>query len=251
MDYAHSRLQARFGERPDELLWQKLEAAADLGDALAIARSSGLRRWVGGIAAQADCHAIEIALRAKWRECITEIDSWMPGRWRPALTWVSGLVDLPALCYLARGEEPLSWMHIDPVLQVYAQADPQSRETLLQRDYRAFLNLLQETGTRAISPDFPASSRIRNAWLKEWRKRWPRWSDTAALENLAKLLETAMEQPVMSSRPELLRKLRSLFRRSVLCPAVAFIYVAFAALDIERLRTGLLKHTSAFEGIFL
>ena len=249
MDYAQSRLQARFGERPDELLWQKLEAAADLGDALAIARSSGMRRWAEGITSQADCHAIEIALRAHWRECITEIDSWMPGPWRPALAWVCGLVDLPALCYLARGEKPLLWMHSDPVLQVYARADPRNREALLHQDCCVFLDSPQEVPTRSVSPAFSASSQIRNAWLKEWRKRWPRRNDTAALESLTKLLEIAMEQPAMGSRPELLRKLRSLFRRSVLCPAVAFIYVAFATLDIERLRAGLLRHTAAFEGI--
>lgn len=251
MDYAQSRLQSRFGERPDELLWQKLEASSDLGDALAIARSSGLRRWVEGITAQADCHAIEISLRASWRECITEIDSWMPDRWQPALMWVCGLVDLPALCYLARGEAPLSWMRVDPVLQVYARADPQAREVLLRQDCPAVLNLSQETESRAVSPAFPMSSEIRNAWLIEWRKRWPRWNDTAALESLTKLFETALEHPVLVSRPELLRKLRSLFRHSVLCPAVAFIYVAFAALDIARLRTGLLRHTAALEGIFL
>lgn len=250
MDYAQSRLQARFGERPDELLWQKLEASSDLGDALAIACSSGLRRWVGGITAQADCHAIEIALRAGWRECITEIDSWMPSQWRPALMWVCGLVDLPALCYLARGEAPLSWMHIDPVLQVYARADPRSREALLRQDCRPFLDSAREVPPSSVSPALPASSRIRNAWLQEWRKRWPRWNDTAALESLTKLLETTLQQPAMASRPELLRKLRNLFRRSVLCPAVAFIYLAFTALDLERLRAGLLRHTAAFEGIF-
>ncbi|CAG4883069.1 conserved protein of unknown function [Georgfuchsia toluolica] len=247
MDYAQSRLQARFGERPDESLWQKLEASSDLDHALAVARASGLRRWVAGITAQADCHAIEIALRTGWRECIAEIDSWMPSQWRPALMWVCGLVDLPALYYLARGEAPLPWMHVDPVLQVYAGADAQHRETLLQQDCRAFLDPSQEVSTRSVSP---ASSRIRHAWLKEWRKRWPRWNDTAALESLTQLFETAMEQPALASRPELLRKMRSLFRRSVLCPAVAFIYLAFIALDLERLRAGLLRHTAAFEGIF-
>ncbi|HEY5293647.1 MAG TPA: hypothetical protein VIJ43_15180, partial [Burkholderiales bacterium] len=63
MDYAQARLQARFGERPDESTWQKLESAPEPAAALEIARSSGLRRWVAGITPDSDSHAIEIALR--------------------------------------------------------------------------------------------------------------------------------------------------------------------------------------------
>src|ERR1035437_5461362 len=123
MDYAQSRLQARFGDRPDESLWQQLEAVPEPYTALELARSSGLKRWVAGIALHADRHAIEIALRACWRECVSEIASWMPFSWQPALLWTRELVDLPALGYLARGGAPLPWMFYDPVLKVYARCD--------------------------------------------------------------------------------------------------------------------------------
>src|ERR1035437_3185706 len=139
MDYAQSRLQARFGEFTDELLWQKLEGVPETDGALEIARSCGLRRWVAGIAPHADSHEIEIALRARWRECVTEIASWMPSCWQPALLWTRELADLPALCYLARGGAPLQWMHGDPVLQVYARADSSARETMLREDFRPFI----------------------------------------------------------------------------------------------------------------
>ena len=249
MDYAQSRLQARFGERPDDMLWQALEAVPERGVALEVARASGLRRWVAGISADADSHEIEIALRARWRECVTEISSWMPAGWQPATLWTSGLVDLPALCHLARGGRPLPWMFSDPLLQAYARADPMTRGRMLREDCGAFAGSSFAASGNAVLPAAPSPSSIRKAWLEEWRRRWPRWGDTGLLENLALLLDAALKQPAAIGRPELVRRLRSLFRRSVLRPVAAFIYIAFAALDMERLRTGLLKPALARDGI--
>lgn len=249
MDYAQSRLQARFGERPDELLWQKLECVREPADALKIALSCGLRRWVVGISPHVDKHEIEIALRARWRECVTEITSWMPCSWQPALIWTRDLADLPALCYLARGGAPLPWMSDDPVLKIYARADSKTRDTMLREDGRIFMGPSFEAIDGTVLQAMPGPSKISQAWLDEWHRRWPRWSDTASLEHLAKLFNAAMKQPAIIGRPELRRKLRSLFRRSVLHPVVVFIYIAFAALDIERLRAALLRHFLAQEGI--
>jgi hypothetical protein len=248
MDYAQARLQARFGERPDESVWQKLEAAQGPGAALEIARAAGLRRWVAGITPQADSHTIEIALRARWRESVSEIASWMPERWQPALLWTRGLVDLPALWYLGRGGAPLPWMLRDPVLHAYARADRKTLDAALRQACGAFLGSASEDAGGALADNaFP--SHIRQAWLDEWRRRWPRWSDAASLDGLARLFDAAMKQPAATGRHELARKLRSLFRRSVLHPVVAFIYVAFVTLDIERLRAGLMKHALAREGV--
>lgn len=249
MDYAQSRLQSRFGERPDELLWRKLEAMPEPAAALAIARSSGLRRWVVGITAHADTHEIEIALRARWRECVIETASWMPNRWQAAMLWTRGLVDLPALCHLAHGGAPLPWMFADPVLQAHAGADAVTRESLLREHCRVLIEVSPEFPGRAVSPARLGPARIHQAWLEEWRRRWPGWSETAALEYLARLFDAAMNQPAAIGRPELLGKLGTLFRRSALSPVAAFVYVAFAALDIQRLRAGLLKHALAREGI--
>jgi hypothetical protein len=249
MDYAQSRLQSRFGELPDELLWQKLEAAPGPAGALEIAQACGLKRWVVGITPHANSHEIEIALRARWHDCVTEIASWMPCRWHPALLWVRELADLPALCYLARGAAPLPWMFDDPVLNVYARADSIARETLLREDLRACMGSSTETLDQAVLQAMPGPSQISQAWLEEWRRRWPRWSDTASFDHLVRLFDAAMKQPAVLGRTELLRKLRTLFRCSVLHPVVVFIYIAFAALDVQRLRAGLLKHFMAHEGI--
>ncbi|MBI4291938.1 MAG: hypothetical protein HY661_10700 [Betaproteobacteria bacterium] len=249
MDYAQARLQAQFGERPDESVWQKLEAAPEPSVALEIARSSGLRRWVAGITPHADSHAIEIALRAGWRECVSEIATWMPGRWQPALLWTRGLVDLPALWHLGRGGAPLPWVLRDPVLQVYARADPKTLEVMLREACGASLGSAREDAGGTVLPDSACPSHILQAWLDEWRRRWPRRSDTASLEDLARLFDAAMKQPAAMGRNDLARKLRSLFRRSVLHPVAAFIYIAFVTLDIERLRAGLLKHRLARDGV--
>lgn len=249
MDYAQSRLQARFGDRPDESLWQELEAISEPSATLELARASRLKRWVAGIAAHADSHAIEIALRARWRECIAETASWMPAAWQPALLWTCGLVDLPALAYLARGGTPLPWMFDDPVLHVYARCDAGSLDKLLRESGYAFLvSACEEAPGHVLTPGAD-HSRICQAWLEEWRRRWPRWGDTASLENLAELLEATTKRPAAIGRPELQRTLRRLFRDSVLRPAAAFVFIVFVALDIERLRAALLRHTLARAGI--
>lgn len=250
MDYAQARLQARFGERPDESVWQELEAARQPAAALAIARSCGLRRCVAAIAPDADSHAIEIALRACWRECVTELSSWMPGGWQPALLWTRGLVDLPALCHLARGGMPLAWMFRDPVLRTYAQADANTREAMLRVQFGPLLKSARRASGLALSPPDPWSEQLRDAWLHEWRRRWPHRDDSSSFEVLARLLDSAMKQSAsVMTRRELLRELRSLFRRSVLASVAAFVYIAFIALDLERLRAGLLRHALARERI--
>ena len=250
MDYAQARLQARFGERPDESAWRKLDAAREPAAALEIARSSGLAQWVAGIDADANRHAMEIALRTCWRECISEISSWMPRSWQPAMRWTLWLVDLPALCYLARGEPPLPWMLRDPVLQVYARAAPQARETMLRKDCCVFLGAMWKVSVGPVTPTSPPLSHIRGAWLDEWRRRWPQPGDAELLDDLARLLDAATRQPASPmARSDLLRELRHLFRRSVLRPAAAFTYLAIAALDVERLRARLLIDALVREGI--
>ena len=249
MDYALSRLQARFGERPDESLWQKLEGARDPAAALEIAQSCGLRRWVPGIAPYTDSHKLELALRAHWRECVTEIATWMPRRWQSALLWTRALADLPALLYLAHGGVPLGWMSDDPVLKMYARADSTTRQARLRQDHFASMGLSSEVLDHTVLQATPGPSHIGQAWLEEWRRRWPRWIDTTSLENLASVFNNAMKERAAVVRPELLRRLRVLFRSSTLDAAHVFIYIAFAALDIERLRAGLMKHALAHEGV--
>ena len=238
MDYAQARLQARFGERPDESLWRMLENAGEPAVLLEIAGACSLRRWIAGIGASSESHTIEIALRARWRDCVAEVTSWMPRAWQPATEWTRQLADLPALCHLARGEALLAWMSRDPVLQPYALAEADARETKLKQDALAFVGPLWPALKAPVSASF--ESKVRRAWHEEWRRRWPGKSEAGALDGLAMLLESGATRP--STSRELLHRLRILFRRSTLSPAVAFVFLAFVALDIARLRAALLKH---------
>ncbi len=239
MDYAQARLQARFGERPDESLWRRLVDARGAAALIEIARASGLRRWIAGIDASSDHHWIEISLRARWRECVAETASWMPERWQPAVLWTAVLADLPALCRLARGEAPLEWMRRDPVLGPYAGAKDDERQAKLRQEALAFAGAAWPERGAAPTGE-PFESKVRRAWRDEWRRRWPNRGDAQALENLSGLMESTFVEPMASGRHAFLRRLRVQFRRSTLRPGAAFAFLAFCALDIERLRAELL-----------
>ena len=248
MDYAQSRLQARLGRFPDERLWHAIEAAHSSAAALEIARASGWKPRLAGIAPHATQHEIEIALRAQWRECIAEITTWMPGNWQPALLWLRDLADFPAVLHLARGAAPLPWMTADPVLQAYVGADAAAGAERARRDCCAFTGLSPDALDAAMAPA-AGPSPMGQACLAEWRRRWPRHGDTAAMEAFARLVDATLQQATPLDRPALGHALRRLFRRSVLDPVVAFIYIAFLALKLERLRTALLGQRLAQEGI--
>lgn len=240
MDYAQARLQARFGERPDESSWRGLADARGPDALLEIARASGLRRWIAGIDASSDHHRIEISLRARWRECVAETASWMPEPWQPAVLWTAVLADLPALCRLARGEAPLEWMRGDPVLGPYAGAKDEERQAKLRQEALAFAGAAWPERGAAAPAGESFESQVRCAWRDEWRRRWPNRGDAQALEKLAGLMESTFVEPMAAGRHAFLRRLRAQFRRSTLRPGAAFAFLAFCALDIERLRAELL-----------
>jgi len=243
MDYAQARMQARFGERPDESLWQAMVGATQVESALKIARSSSLARWIAGLDAASDGHTIELALRARWRECVAELASWLPPRWQAAMLWTSMLPDLPALMHLARGGAPLDWMRRDPLLQPYALADDETRIVRLRNEALAFAAPHWEAIIRSKKSDDTNDVRLLAAWRDEWRRRWPRWGDREGFEALARWIDIHLRRPIAGDREDALRRLRKLFREVALHPAAAFVYLAFIALDLSHLRSVLLRWT--------
>jgi hypothetical protein len=113
LEYAQARLQARYGQRGDEPLWNQLRGARSLVAALETLRTSPLRRWVAAIPFDADADEIELRLRTELRSCIAEVAGWAPGEWQSAIAWTAHLVDLPAVARLADGEPPAPWMRRD------------------------------------------------------------------------------------------------------------------------------------------
>jgi len=202
LDYASARIAARYGERPSETAWRSIGVIRELPVLLDAARQGPFRRWVAGLEPGSDAHAIEAAMRSSWRALCSEVCAWMPPEWQRAVELARALPDLPIEAYLARGEPPLAWM----------------------RDY----------GRPAAGAD-PDPVALLAAWRQEWRQRVPPHARRdPLLSELARLLRSP-------ARRELAARLPLLYRRAVLEPSAAFVFLALSALDMERLRGELLR----------
>jgi hypothetical protein len=243
-EYAHARLSARLGERPDDAAWRTLEHLRELPALLDAARNSAFRNWVGGISVVATPHEIEAALRGHWRHHVAEVAGWMPDDWRSAVRWCAVLPDLPVIAHLARGQPPLAWMRGDPLFRDLVDA---------------------ETGTRSAAPGsgplaplaacWRDPGRIAAQWRAEWARRAPAGGDATLRADLGRALTAhlaAFHDPAVDDGWPLRRTLEAqltlLFRRAVLDPTAAFAYLALIALDLERLR-GELARRSAFPNL--
>jgi hypothetical protein len=93
--YAEARIRARHASRPDEALWQNLEASRSLPHCLEKARAGVLERWAGAIEVDATTYDIERTLRALLQAYVEQVADWVPAGWQPSVRWVVGLVDVP------------------------------------------------------------------------------------------------------------------------------------------------------------
>jgi len=227
LEYAHARMSARLGARPDDLAWRRIEPVRDLAPMLEAARATALRQWLAGIGPTTPVHAIEALLRRRWREAVAEVASWMPEDWQPSIAWCARLPLLPAIAHLARGGAPLPWMRDEPGLR-----DP----------------------APGLDPDH-----VADAWLEGWRERRPvrGGGDPALLDAIVRAIEghvAAMREPALADGTPALRaleaRLMQLFRRATLDPTAAFAFLALEALDLARLR-GEIVRRAAFPGAAL
>lgn len=235
--YAQVRLQARYGEGPDEGDWAALRSAMHFATVLERARETKLRPWVAAFSNTSSTHQIELGLREQLRRVIEEVAGWLPRPWTPAVLWTKRLVDLPALAYLMRAEPAHAWIVQDPALKDFSTNDMTGRRSALSRADTGALISAWETGQP-----------LHRVWLREWRRRWPQIPSAEArqLSELAALLQHHIEafaatplQDAWQQRRMLWDRLRQIFRRDFLTPAAAFAYLAIVALDFERLRAEL------------
>lgn len=232
LEFALTRIQARYGLRPDVGLWARLQSIRALGPLLEALRATALRDWVIQIDSNSTAHEIESALRLHLGHHVDEVAVWLPNAWRPALSWARHLVYLPALLHLIRGEPALSWMQADPTLKPYTAASISARhEAMRASELAPLLDAWKRGG--------PVSA----AWLGEWRNRWPSDSGhtTGPLDELARMFqahvgEAAAAPSSWQGRRALQGRLEAAFRRHVLHPVTVFVYFALLALDVERLR---------------
>jgi hypothetical protein len=239
IEFAHARIWARHGQRPDEALWRRIETTREFAAVLELARGSALAGWLEGIAPGADVHAVEAALRRHWRERVAELASWMPPAWQAAIEWCGVLVDLPAVQHLARGAAPADWMAGDERLRALLEGAAPGGDGL-----RALL---------AAARAEPA--RLLPLWQAEWQRRLPpaasRAGGIAALASLLAAHAAAFAAPQAIDGWALRRTLQGrlvlLLRRALIEPVAAFVYLALSALEFERLRGELLRR-AAFPG---
>jgi hypothetical protein len=252
VEYAQVRLQARYGQRPDEALWHRLSGTQELGPLLEAAHASGLRRWVAGLDAGASLHDMESGLRARLRDHVDEVARWMPEAWQSATRWAGRLIDLPALAYLARGEPPLAWMAKDTLLAPFAAAPDEERAAKVRSGALSFLGPVWD---EVLPAHRAGDARARGAlalgaWRDAWHRAWPQQGEESALA-LAQFeaavvvhldrFGASTPEHTAAVRREFAHRLQAMFRRFSLLPAVAFVYLALTALDLERLRAELVR----------
>lgn len=229
LDYACARISACYGARADEAAWRRVETVREFKAMLDVARTTALAPWTAGISADADTHAHERTLRAHWRAHAAGVATWMPELWRPAIEWSALVFELPVLDQLRQGQS-LRRLADDPLYRKWLERT-QRGEPVDDR-----------LATLMSAPDADA---LLRAWLDEWRRSLPAAHEREA-PTLAKLAQVVtqyaadMRHGGTRDGGSVVRALRErldvLYRRAVLEPTAAFVYLGLVALDLARLR---------------
>jgi hypothetical protein len=237
--YAQARLQARHGRRPTDDGWRLLEATPDLAGYLQAARATSLRPWVVHLAGDAGTHQIERSLRQDWQIYVAEVAAWVPSAWQPAARWLATLPYLPFFVHLTRGEPVPRWMLDDAELSEVAQTDTGQRDKALAATHLARIGEPVREGVPPV-----------DAWLAAWVIDWPAAdvSGGLALERVRHafhshvstiLAEPLQHPPGPALRHRIAERLNMAFRRESGRITAVFAHLGLMALDVERLRGGL------------
>jgi hypothetical protein len=225
--YAQARAQAQHGRRLSADTWSLLESSVGLSQFLHHVRGTALAPRVEHFSATTSPHVIERSLRREWHDEVESAAHWVPGRWRPAVAWTARLAEQPAGGYLLHDGELQPWMADDPALATFAAADPASlRASLEAAGYGEGLE----------------------AWLRQWRRLWP--GDSKGRDALDELVSLADRQGIRRGnsdaedwRSSLERRAVSLLRRRREQPVTVFCHLLLCALELHRLRQGLLQRS--------
>jgi hypothetical protein len=257
IEYAHARASARLSQRPDERMWQHLRASRSVAAQLEAVRSSPAAAYVSGIAVAGTIDAMELAFRQQFRGLVAEVVNWAPDDWKPAISFVSHLFDLPALLRVT-GDIPPAWMSNDPELAAFARRDSLERRANLSAQLPWLVAAMAETekvpGTTLAARPHPAL----RAWEHRWRALWPACSaeEHASLDQLVRIIERHLVhfgslavEDAGDARLKLAAELTSLLRRSAAQPAALFAWLALLAIDLERLRGEFVLRAATDQGL--
>lgn len=231
--YLQARVQAKLDSRLASSDWQALETPASRFDLMDHIRNrEALREWTMGLEEDPTPHAMERRLRLRCVDRVRAAGCWAPPIWQPAVEWVSELIYLPYLAYLANSGLPQSWMQEDPRLA------PLCTEAT-------------DTGTGA--PVLAANrwvfeqpgAELPRRWTALWQERWPKVTKDMArsLRALAPELQRGagigFDLGQAKRNTALETRFVSRIHRFAFSPVSVFAFTGLLLLDWRRLRGAL------------
>jgi hypothetical protein len=238
IEYALTRVQSQYGNRPDSSEWRRLEASHDLGQYLAAARGSIFGPWVATLDRSREVHVIERSLRCAWRSYVRTIAAWHPQPWQPWLAWLEWLPTLGLIALLEHAGPVPAWLLADPIL------GPAVRRASAERPVA-----VKGTALAVFEPAIAGRVPLADLWLARWRELRPP-IDAFTEQLLASVSRTVQEYSRMLAlegadavalRDQLRERLNKLFRAAAGTLVATLCHLALMALDFERLRGGLVN----------
>jgi hypothetical protein len=239
-EYALTRVQSQYGERPDTREWRRLEASHDLGQYLEAARGGIFGAWVAALDRNRETHGIERTLRGAWRSYVRTVAEWHPADWQPWLTWLEWLPTLPLLARLKSPASMPAWLLADPILATAATGGAAERAIAVKKSPLA-----------PFEPGIAEGRPLAELWLARWRALRPP-IDAFTAELLARVSRAVREHLGMLAaegadgevlRDQLRARLQRLFRAASGTVVATLCHLMLMALDFERLRGGLVNRS--------
>ena len=238
--YAQARAQARLGEQLPEDGWRLLESSLGLPQYLASVRSTVLAPRIQQFSANVTPHTIERTLREAWRSEVADVARWVPDRWQPAIEWAAWTPYIQPLAWLLADEPALPWMAEDPVLAELAVDDSGARRAAICASPLAALMASE------------AETALPERWFSHWRSLWPATNDEEAtglqslIDAASVYLDTIARHGTglrdrRDARASLVRHATRMMHQHVEQPVVVFCHLIVFALELQRLRDGLLR----------
>ncbi|MDH4047901.1 MAG: hypothetical protein OEW68_00065 [Gammaproteobacteria bacterium] len=236
---AQARAQALLGDRLLPADWQLLESSRGLAQYLHAARGTTLAPFVKNFTATSTPHVIERSLRGAWRSQVANASRWSPPPWRASIHWTSWLPDLPAIAYLRNGGTVLPWMTEDLQLADLSLAEPDVRRRRIDD-----IGLGETNSSGGVSDPL-------QLWLDHWQAMWPAVASARpGLQRLTRMLWThrlALQRDnvkpaaAQENREKLQQRIARLMRMQMQQPLTVFCHLAITSLEMQRLRSGLVR----------